>query len=186
MGYVHIYGNFINAEGDRNNRLELVLGSFAHLDPSSGRRIYIINGNNTIRMTVYKAFTEWELGLEEKVFATEDAAWQAIKDVYDNHPDIKEDPYEDLVEDGMFSVDKWELVGMDEFVPVVTTKDGDAHNYIVPVSDIDEFNTSLSHAEETDEVDDFNDRFQKYSVGGSYSLYQLHMSKEELKRLTGE
>lgn len=70
-----------------------------------------------------------------------------------------------------------------QFIPVVSTKDDSGHLYIIPNELAKEFN-DLCYEE--DKYKEFEDKFSKYKTGGSLSNYQLYILQEELKRLTNE
>lgn len=52
---------------------------------------------------VYQAWTEWDFGLSDKVFATKEGAWEAIKKAHASSG--IEESYEDCLADGLYSVE---------------------------------------------------------------------------------
>lgn len=81
-----------------------------------------------------------------------------------------------------------------QFTPVKLLQDESSHWYIVPQELWDDWEGLIGAIYSTEEfsdewyslIDDFNNMFSKYMVGRRLSNYQLFVSQDELKRLTGE
>ncbi len=72
-----------------------------------------------------------------------------------------------------------------EFIPIIPIQDNDSHWYIIP-QELQKTFMQLAYYDQDDKIEEFNDLFSKYMVGGCLSNYQLFISQDELKRLTGE
>ena len=58
---------------------------------------------------IYQPWSEWDLGLEGRLFTTKDAAWEAVKKA---HKDCDvEDSFEDCKSDGLYGVEEMLLEG---------------------------------------------------------------------------
>lgn len=82
----------------------------------------------------------------------------------------------------------------DDFIEVTLCSDGN-DNYIIPTElsllfeEILEIIGENEYEENVDEyyyIDLFISKFSKYRTGGAYNVYQLYITKDELKKLTGE
>lgn len=57
--------------------------------------------------------------------------------------------------------------------PVAAVEDDDGHWYVIPAAEADLFCTMLKHGE-ADEYYEFNQKFSRYTTGGSLNNIQLH------------
>lgn len=80
------------------------------------------------------------------------------------------------------------------YVPISVKQDESSHWYIVPESELAEFSAAMESIYEAEAYSDdweclvsvFEYKFDKYRTGGDLNNYQLFISEEELKNLTGE
>lgn len=139
---------------------------------------------------IYIPDTEWDLGLGQYAYTSKSLVMQDIKEQYEA---MGESDYEEAKDDGLLSCAELDLIG--GHVDVVTTQDESSHWYIIPADLSDRFGKlcEILQCEEDYESAEYQaaeqemeETYGKYRTGGGLNNYQLSISEEELKRLTGE
>ena len=62
---------------------------------------------------MYRVVTEWDMGMELKVYKSREDAWRDLKKAHENLEGGDEDTVEECVEGGFYSVEELELVEFD-------------------------------------------------------------------------
>lgn len=75
-------------------------------------------------------------------------------------------------------------------IQVEILRDESSHWFIVPITEVDEFRSLseriMENEEDYEAINEFVDKFSKHMTGGGPNNYQLFISEDELKNLTGD